>query len=108
MLSLCTDSVGFKITLPFLLLLSVFVIAEFIHHMLFVAKSKKIARLKEEFYTLSLRRLPGKAINFSSMYVLRKIDRTSEQIRTLQNSLTQVNARLDRQYEIFSATSEEE
>lgn len=107
-LTLCNDSSGFKVTPPFLLLLTVFVIAEFIHRMLFVAKSKKIARLKEEFYTLSLRRLPGKAIDFSSMYVLRKIDRTSEQIRTLQNSLTQVNARLDRQYEIFTATSEEE
>lgn len=108
-IAICTNNnTNSKIASVCMPILAIWLAAEFIHRIFNAAKQKKLARLKEEFRMLSLRRLPGKAIDFSSMYVLRKIDRASEQIRSLQNSLTQVNARLDRQYEIFSLTSEED
>lgn len=83
-------------------------ISEIINKLLFVVKQRKLARLTEEFSSLSLRKLPGKAVDFASRYILRKLDKNGERLNALQNSVTQVNARLDRQYKIFTDSVEEE
>lgn len=83
-------------------------VSEVINKLLYTLKQRKLARLKEEFETLSLRKLPGKAVDFSSRYVLRKLEKNGERLNALQNSVIQVNARLDRQYKIFTDSVEDE
>lgn len=83
-------------------------VSEVINKLLSVAKRRKLERFIEEFEMLSVRKLPGKAVDFTSRYTLRKLDKNGERLNALQNSVTQVNARLDRQYKIFTDSVEEE
>ena len=82
-------------------LLSVQSLYEIVCVALSQARKKRIARLLEEFETLSARKLPGKAVNFEQKYVLDKIEGLNEKISEVSLGIKQLNARLDRQYRLL-------
>ena len=61
-------------------------------------RERRLRRLTEEFRQLSLRKLPGRAVDFSQRYLLQATDRVLGELRETRAALTQINARLDRQY----------
>ncbi len=61
-------------------------------------RKKRILRYLDEFEILSLRKLPGKAVDFKQKHVVDKIASLSEKTEEAVLGIKQINARLDRQY----------
>lgn len=57
---------------------------------------RRMAYLLEEFRMLSLRKLPGKAVDFSKQYLMEKLNETQVRIQAVRSGITQLNARMDR------------
>ncbi len=64
-------------------------------------RTRRISLLLEEFEMLSLRKLPGKGTDFSSRYVLDKLDELNGSIASVKSGINQLNARMDRQYKLL-------
>lgn len=64
-------------------------------------KLKRITRLLDEFEILSNRKLPGKASSFANMRILDKLGTFADKAESIRSGVTQLNARLDRQYKFL-------
>ena len=95
-----------NLTCLFFALLSLQAFFEFLYAVLDFFKKKRIVRLLEEFETLSLRKLPGKAVSFEASYVLDKLNELDERIDSVRSGVNQLNARMDRQYKFLENTTE--
>lgn len=57
---------------------------------------RRMAYLLEEFRMLSLRKLPGKAVDFSQQYLMEKLNDLQARLQAVRSGLVQLNARTDR------------
>ncbi len=57
---------------------------------------RRLAYLLEEFQMLSLRKLPGKAVDFSQRYLTEKLNEMEGRINAVRSGIAQLNARTDR------------
>ncbi len=71
-------------------------------------KRKRFSRLLEEFEVLSLRKLPGKAVSFEQRHVLNKLNDFEERLDTIKSGVNQLNARMDRQYNLLNKNGEDQ
>ena len=69
-------------------------------------RRKRLSRLMEEFEVLSLRKLPGKAVSFEQRHVINKLSALYEELNNLRSTINQVNARMDRQYNLLNKNGE--
>ncbi len=72
------------------------------------AKKKRLTRLLEEFEMLSMRKLPGKGASFEARYMMNKLDRSEETLNNVRSGINQLNARMDRQYNLLNKTENSE
>ncbi len=85
----------------FFILIALEAFFELFYRLFDYIRTKRISLLLEEFEMLSLRKLPGKGCDFSSKYVLDKINELNESIASVKSGINQLNARMDRQYKLL-------
>lgn len=69
---------------------------------------RRMVYLLEEFRMLSLRKLPGKAVDFSQQYLMEKLNETQARIHAVRSGVAQLNARLDRLIRTTEKNEEEQ
>ncbi len=82
-------------------------ICEFFYTIFEDAKRKRVIRALEKFEMLSLRKLSGKAASFELKHVIKKLDGVNARIDSMRSGITQLNARLDRQYRFLESIKEQ-
>ena len=90
----------------FFALLSIEVFLEVFYTLFEDLRKKRLSRLVEEFEILSIRKLPGKAISFEQRHVINKLNEVDEQLNNIRSGINQVNARMDRQYNLLNKNGE--
>ena len=69
---------------------------------------RRMVYLLEEFRMLSLRKLPGKAVDFSQQYLMEKLNETQARIHAVRSGVAQLNARMDRLIRTTEKNEEEQ
>lgn len=90
----------------FFVLLSLEVFLEVFYTLFEDLRKKRLSRLIEEFEILSIRKLPGKAVSFEQRHVINKLNEFDEQINNIRSGINQVNARMDRQFNLLNKNGE--
>ncbi len=86
----------------FFALLALTVFFEVFYFFMSDLRKKRMSRLLEEFSVLSMRKLPGKAVSFEQRHVINKLDAFDERLDNIRIGVNQLNARMDRQYNLFN------
>lgn len=90
----------------FFALLALEVFLEVFYVILEDGKKKRISRLLEEFEMLSMRKLPGTGASFEARYVINKLDGFEENMDNIRSGINQLNARMDRLYNLLNKNGE--
>ena len=72
------------------------------------SKKKRITRYLEQFNMLAMRKLPGRSASFEARYVMNKLDEFDENLSSVRSGINQLNARMDRQYNLLNKTEKPE
>ncbi len=92
----------------FFVLLALEVFLEAFYVLLEDLRKKRFLRLLEEFDTLSMRKLPGRAVSFEMRHIINKMNELDERIDSVRSGVNQLNARMDRQYKLLNKTENTE
>ena len=92
----------------FFLLFAFEVFLEAFYVLLEDLRKKRFLRLLEEFDTLSMRKLPGRAVSFEMRHIINKMNELDERIDSVRSGVNQLNARMDRQYKLLNKTENTE
>lgn len=92
----------------FFVLLAFEVFLEAFYVLLEDLRKKRFLRLLEEFDTLSMRKLPGRAVSFEMRHIINKMNELDERIDSVRSGVNQLNARMDRQYKLLNKTENTE
>ncbi len=65
------------------LLVGIQAVYEVLYYLIDTAKEKRLRRYLEELKMLSLRKLPGRAVDFAGMHYISKIDRVNETLKDI-------------------------
>lgn len=68
---------------------------EVLYYIIDTAKEKKLRRCLEEFRILSLRKLPGKAVDFEAMHYISKINGINARLKDIYGAVLTQNSWLD-------------
>ncbi len=92
----------------FFLLFAFEVFLEAFYVLLEDLRKKRFTRLLEEFDTLSMRKLPGRAVSFEMRHIINKLNDLEEGVSNASSGIKQLNARMDRQYKLLNKTENTE
>lgn len=90
----------------FFVLLSLEVFLEIFYTFMDDLRKKRFSRLLEEFELLSMRKLPGKAVSFEQRHIINKLNDLEERLNNVKIGVNQLNARMDRQYNLLNKDGE--
>ena len=57
---------------------------------------------------LAMRKLPGRSASFEARYIMNKLDEFEENLSSVRSGINQLNARMDRQYNLLNKTEKPE
>lgn len=90
----------------FFVLLSFEVFLEIFYTFMDELRKKRFSKLLEEFELLSIRKLPGKAVSFEQRHIINKLNDFEECLNNVKIGVNQLNARMDRQYNLLNKDGE--
>lgn len=90
--------IGEKVNLLalFFALAAVLAVFEVLYAAISAYGRRRLVYLLEEFQMLSLRKLPGKAVDFSQQYLVERMKELEARVNAVRSGVAQLNARTDR------------